>query len=118
MDFSFYSLVASRGSLDGQMDSKEAMLKREAKVVEEQVDVECISLHRHIRITPSDTSACRSPAESQQEYLTTGKEYVEPCKIGWDKGTRGENRSVSRTGPARRVGELKQGSDPPIRAIV
>ena len=25
-------------------------------------------------------SACRTPAESRQEYLTSGKEYTEPCK--------------------------------------
>ena len=25
-------------------------------------------------------SACRKPAESGQEYLTSRKEYIEPCK--------------------------------------
>ena len=25
-------------------------------------------------------SACRTPAESRQEYLTSGKEYIEPRK--------------------------------------
>ena len=25
-------------------------------------------------------SVCRTPAESKQEYLTRGKEYIEPCK--------------------------------------
>ena len=45
-------------------------------------------------------SACRTPAESGQEYLTSGKEYIEPCKTGLDEGIRGKNRSVSRTGPA------------------
>jgi len=25
-------------------------------------------------------SACRTPAESRQEDLTRGKEYIEPCK--------------------------------------
>ena len=25
-------------------------------------------------------SACRTPAESRQEYMTRGKEYREPCK--------------------------------------
>ena len=25
-------------------------------------------------------SACRTPAQSQQEYLTSGREYIEPCK--------------------------------------
>jgi len=25
-------------------------------------------------------SPCRTPAESKQEYLTSGKEYIESCK--------------------------------------
>jgi len=25
-------------------------------------------------------STCRTPAESRQEYLTRGKEYIDPCK--------------------------------------
>jgi len=25
-------------------------------------------------------SACKIPAENGQEYLTSGKEYIEPCK--------------------------------------
>ena len=36
--------------------------------------------------------ACRKPAESGQEYLTSGKEYIEPCKTRQDKGTRGEKQ--------------------------
>ena len=38
-------------------------------------------------------SACRTPAESGQEYLTSGKEYIEPCKnhqqhsLLWDCST-------------------------------
>ena len=45
-------------------------------------------------------SACTTLAESGQEYLTSGKEYTEPCKTQWDEGTKGKNRSLSRTGPA------------------
>ena len=41
-------------------------------------------------------SACRTPAQSQQEYLTSGKEYIEPCKTRQDEETRGKNQSVSR----------------------
>ena len=26
-------------------------------------------------------SACRTPAETRQEYLTSGKEYIEPRKL-------------------------------------
>ena len=45
-------------------------------------------------------SACRPPAESQQEDLTSGKEHIEPRKTRKDEGTRGKHRNVSRTGPA------------------
>ena len=34
--------------------------------------------------------ACRTPAESVQEYLTSGIEYIEPSKIQSDEGTRGK----------------------------
>ena len=44
-------------------------------------------------------SACRIPAESGQEYLTSRKEYIDPHKTQEDEGTRGGNRSVSSTGP-------------------
>ena len=48
-----------------------------------------------------------------------GKEYIEPRKSQLDKGRRGSKRRVSRNGSARGgVRELKQGSDPHIRAIV
>ena len=40
-----------------------------------------MSLHRYIRNTPSDRSARRTPAESRQEYLTSGKEYIDPQKL-------------------------------------
>ena len=47
-------------------------------MAEELVDVVYISLHGYIRNTPSDNrSACRTPAESRQEYLTKGKEHIE-----------------------------------------
>ena len=35
-------------------------------------------------------SACRTPDENRQEYLSSGKEYTEPCKTQYDKGTRGK----------------------------
>ena len=34
----------------------------------------------HQEYTFRHRSACRIPAESGQEYLTSGKEYIEPCK--------------------------------------
>ena len=47
---------------------------------EEWVDVEYISPYGYIRNTPSDRGACRTPAESGQEDLTSGKVYLEPRK--------------------------------------
>ena len=64
-------------------------------------NMQFISLHGHFRNTPSDTEGvCRTPAESREEYLTSGKEYIEARKTWEDKGTRGKHRSVSRMGPA------------------
>ena len=40
------------------------------------MDVEYLSLHGYIRNTHSDRSACRTPAESGQKYLTSGKEHT------------------------------------------
>ena len=54
----------------------------------------------HPEYTFRHRNACRTPAVSGQEYLTSGKEYVEPHKTQQDKGTRGKNSSVGRTGPA------------------
>ena len=34
----------------------------------------------HQEYTFRHRSACRTPAESRQEYLTSGKEYIEPRK--------------------------------------
>ena len=39
-------------------------------------------------------STCRTPAESRQEDLTRGKEYIEPRKTWYEEGTRGKNWSV------------------------
>ena len=52
----------------------------ENKMAEEQVDMEYISLHGYIRNTPSHRSACRTPADRGQEYLTRGKECIKACK--------------------------------------
>ena len=34
----------------------------------------------HQEYTFRHRSACRTPAESRQDYLTSGKDYIEPCK--------------------------------------
>ena len=44
----------------------------------------------HQEYTFRHRSACRTPAESRQEYLTSGKEYIEPHKTWEDEGTRGK----------------------------
>ena len=68
-------------------------------MAEKQVDTEYMSLHGYQEYTFRHRSACRAPAKSGQEYLTTRKDYIEPCKTWQDEGTGGET-SVSRTGPA------------------
>ena len=47
--------------------------------------MEHISLH-----TFRHRNAHRTPAESRQEYVTRGKEYIDPRKTREDEGTRGE----------------------------
>ena len=46
-------------------------------------------VHLSPRIYQEDTlrhrSAWRTPAENRQEYLTSGKEYIEPHKLGRTK---------------------------------
>ena len=58
------------------------------------MDVEYISLHGYVRNTHSDTEVHAEciPAESGQEYLTSGKEYIEPHIIQQDEGTRGKTK--------------------------
>ena len=49
-------------------------------MVEEQVDVDYISLHGYIRNTPSDTEVHAEHQLRGQEGLSRGKEYLDPCK--------------------------------------
>ena len=44
------------------------------------MDVEYISPQMHQEHTFRHRCACRTPAESGQEYLTSGKEYIETRK--------------------------------------
>ena len=39
-----------------------------------------LSPRMHQDYTFRHRSACRAPAESGQEYLSSGKEYIDPCK--------------------------------------
>ena len=74
--------------------------------------MEYISLWIHQEYTFRHRSACRTPAESGQEFLTSRKEYIDPHKLG-RREELGGNTSVSWPGPALGgEGELKQGSDP------
>ena len=45
------------------------------------MDVEYIFLHGFIRDTFTHRRACRTLAESRQEYLTSRKKYIDPHKI-------------------------------------
>ena len=69
------------------------------------MDVKYLSFHRYIRNTPSDTSTCRIPIESGQEYLTTGKEYIDPRKTRdqalslWSGSTDSKTLDYQRTNP-------------------
>ena len=64
-----------------------------------------MSFHRSIRNTPSDTSTCRLPIESGPEYLTTRKEYIDPCKTRdqalslWSGSTDSKTLDHQRTNP-------------------
>ena len=64
------------------------------------MDVEYISLWIHQDYTFRHRRAWRTPAESGQEDLTRGKEFIDPRKTREDEGARGKNRSVSRIGLA------------------
>ena len=57
-----------------------------------------LSPWKHQEYTIRHRSICRTPAESGHEYLTSGKEYIDPHKTWQDEGTSGENRNVSKTG--------------------
>ena len=62
-------------------------------------------------------SACRKPAESGQEYLTRGKDYIDHAKLSRMKEL-GEKTGVRVGLDLQWVWELKQESNPRIRAIV
>ena len=58
-------------------------------MAEKQVDKEYMSLQGYQEYTFRHRSACRAPAESGQEYLTTRKDYIKPRKTWQDEGTKG-----------------------------
>ena len=49
-------------------------------MAEEEVDMEYNSPQIHQEYPFRHRSACRTPAESGQEYLTSGKEHIDQCK--------------------------------------
>ena len=70
----------------------------------------------HQEYTFRHRSACRIPAESGQEYLTSGKEYINHAKLSRRKELGGrKNRDVSRTGPALAGGGTKAEVQSPYR---
>ena len=82
------------------------------------MDVEYTSLHRYIRNTPSDRTASRTPAESRQEDLTSGKEYIDPHKLSRMKEPGCETGVLVGLDLPSAGGGLNQGSDPHSRVIV
>lgn len=64
------------------------------------MDVEYISPWIHQAYTFRHRRVFRMLPESRQEYLTSGKEYIEPRKTQSGERTGGKIRSVSRTGSA------------------
>ena len=52
--------------------------------------MEYISPHGHSRNTPSDTEVHAEHQLRAEEYLTSGKEYIDPRKTGRMKGLGGE----------------------------
>ena len=54
-------------------------------------------------------SICRTPAESSQENLTRGKEYIEPRRLRRKKDLGGKNRSVSSSSSSSRTGPALSG---------
>ena len=71
----------------------------------------------HQEYTFRHRSACRKPAESGQEYLTRGKDYIDHAKLSRMKEL-GEKTGVRVGLDLQWVWELKQESNPRIRAIV
>ena len=62
-------------------------------MAEEQVDVD-LSPRMHQEYTFRHRHACRTPTENGQEYLTNGKEYIEPRKTRQDSKEPGEKTGV------------------------
>ena len=50
-------------------------------MMEEWVDMEYLPLHGYIRNTPSDTEVHAEHQLNRNEYLTSGKEYIEPGNV-------------------------------------
>ena len=80
--------------------------------------MEHTSLHGYIRNTFSDRNACRTPAESGQESLTSVKNIQTHAKLGRMKEPAGETGVLVGLDMPLVGEELKQGSDPHIGAIV
>ena len=60
-------------------------------------------------------SACGTPAESGQEYLTTGKEYLKSRKTQQDEGTRGKTEVLVGLDLPLAGGRIKTGVQSPQR---
>ena len=67
--------------------------------------MEYISLHSTSGIHLQTLKCIRTPAESRQGYLTSGKDYIEPCKTQdqalslWSGSTDSKTLDYQRTNP-------------------
>ena len=63
-----------------QILCSKTLVRQENKMVELSVDVEYISPWKHQEYTLKHRRVIRTLLESREEYLTSGKEYIEPRK--------------------------------------
>ena len=77
-------LFKKTGTIKGTFHARMGTIKDRKKRTEDGGGVGGRGLYLSPQIHQEYTfryrSACRTPAESRQEYLTSGKEYIEPCK--------------------------------------
>ena len=88
-------------------------------MVEEQVDVEYISLHGYIRNTPSDTEVhAEHQLRVDRSTWPVEKNILNCAKLGRTEELGGKTGVLAGLDLPRWVGELKQGSVPHIGATV
>ena len=72
----------------------------------------------HQEYTFRHRSACRTPAESGQDYLTTEKEYTKPCKLSRTKELGGKTEVLVGLDLPLVGGRIETGVQPPQQGTV